>query len=323
MSEIREMEHFVTLFDSNFLPMGMAMHASMMTHAQPFHLWILCMDELVEKQLQTLALPHVSLIPLRVAETEALIAIKDGRTRGEYCWTLTAFTPQFVFERDPTVERVTYLDADLYFFDEPKILLDEFSRSGKHVLITEHAFAPEYEKMRNRGRFCVQFMTFRNTPEGRKVMKWWQERCLEWCFARLEDGKFGDQMYLDSWPIQFGSEVHVLAQTERTLAPWNVAHVLDVKHSSVEPVFFHFHGFRIVSNTRLLLCRRYPVGYGGRRLYLAYSDAVISAVKEIHALWGSVPVLPEKRSYLDRAVRFVFGCFGRIQYREFELDARS
>src|SRR3989338_403098 len=185
-------EHFITLFDNNFLPIGLCLHSSLLEHGQPFHLWILCMDELVEQNLQRLDLTHVSLIPLREIEDERLLAVKPTRSRGEYCWTLTPFTPQFVFERDPQVRQVTYLDADLFFFAPPKLLLDEFEHSGKHVLITEHAYDPRYERFgraKRGGRFCVQFITLRRSPEGAKVMRWWQDRCLEWCYARVEDGK--------------------------------------------------------------------------------------------------------------------------------------
>ena len=160
-------EHFVTLFDRNFLPMGLCLHGSMISHAQPFHLWILCMDEFVESQLRELNLPNVSLLPLSEVETKALKGVKNGRTKGEYCWTLTPFAPQFVFARDEKISRVTYLDTDLYFFGSPKLLLDEFSGSNKDVLITEHAFAPEYDKSAKSGKYCVQFMTFRRTEGGR------------------------------------------------------------------------------------------------------------------------------------------------------------
>jgi hypothetical protein len=319
MNSSRAREHFVTLFDSKFLPMGMALHSSLMSHAQPFHLWILCMDELVENQLRSLSLSNVTLIPLDDAETKELLEVKPGRTAGEYCWTMTSFTPQFVFERDPNVERVTYLDADLFFFDDPKILLDEFSQSGKHVLITDHAFAPEYYRLRNRGRFCVQFMTFRKTPEGEKVMNWWQDRCIEWCYARLENGKFGDQMYLDNWPSQFGAEVHILSQTDRTLAPWNVAYVFGVKRSTVTPVFFHFHGFRIISNNKILFYRRYWIGPSGQWLYSEYSDAIVEALSLILQRWKQFPILPERRTYFDYALRFIFRCLWRIQYRDIRL----
>ena len=323
MSEIRETEHFITLFDRNFLPMGMALHSSLMTHAQPFHLWVLCMDELVEDQLRSLSLDNVTLIPLQDVETKELLEIKPGRTAAEYCWTLTPFTPQLVFDRDSSVQRVTYLDADLFFFDDPRILLNEFSKSGKHVLITDHNYAPEYDQSRKVGRFCVQFMTFRKTHEGKKVMKWWQERCIEWCFAHIEDGKFGDQMYLDSWPTQFGSEVHILSQQDRTLAPWNVAYVFDVKLSTLKPVFFHFHGFRVVSNNRMLFYRRYRIGPSGQWLYLEYSDAVEAALSLIYHRWKKVPTIPERRTYFDYVLRFIFRCINRIQYREFKLYQRG
>jgi hypothetical protein len=306
-------EHFVTLFDSNFLPMGMCLHASLLKHAQPFHLWILCMDELVEQQLRQLALPHVSLIPLQEVESDALLSVKNGRTRAEYCWTLTPFTPQFVFDRDQAVKRVTYLDADLFFFDSPNILLKELEESGKDVLITEHAYAPEYDQTVTSGRFCVQFMTFRRTDGGVKVMMWWQARCLEWCFNKFEDGKFGDQKYLDDWPERFASEVHVLRQVEKTLAPWNVKYLTQNQQDDIKPVMYHFHSLRLVSPRRVLLYHvMYQIGKKGLLLYAEY----IKAIKISRAILkkNSIPmaVIP---SYRVRwyELRFLVNCWrGRI-----------
>ena len=103
-----------------------------------------------------------------------------------------------------------------------RILLKELDESGKHVLITEHAYAPEYDRAHDSGRFCVQFLTFDRSDSAREVMRWWQDRCVEWCFARYENGKFGDQVYLDQWPTLFGDRVHIVRQVEKTLAPWNV-----------------------------------------------------------------------------------------------------
>ena len=126
------------------------------------------------------------------------------------------------FDRDPSAARATYIDADVFFLDDPRILLEELDESGKHVLITEHAYSPEYDRSHDSGRFCVQFLTFDRSPAAGEVIAWWQERCLEWCFARYENGKFGDQFYLDQWPALFGDRVHIVRQVEKTLAPWNV-----------------------------------------------------------------------------------------------------
>lgn len=303
-----DVEHFVTLFDSNFLPMGICLHASLTEHGQPFHLWVVCMDELVEQQLRRLALPNMTLMPLREVETEGLLKVKSGRNRAEYCWTLTPFTPQFVFDRDENVRRVTYLDADLYFFDAPQKLLNEFEASGKDVLITRHAYAPEYEASESSGIFCVQFMTFRRTPGGLKVMSWWQERCLEWCFHRLEDGKLGDQMYLDDWPERFASEVHVLRQEDKTLAPWNVGYFLS-RIPKLCPVIYHFHSLRITSPHRVLLYSGYKVG-AGIWIYLQY----VKALKAAFNLMGkndmpipARPTRPVKFEALRRIRRRMLG----------------
>ncbi|WP_050479687.1 hypothetical protein [Herbaspirillum rhizosphaerae] len=266
-------ECFVTLFDSKYLPMGMCLHQSLMEHAQPFHLWIVCMDDLAVTQLRQLNLPHVTLLPLAEVETDALLGVKPGRSRGEYCWTLTPFTPQFVFDREPAAQRVTYLDADLFFFDRPSILLEEFARSGKDVLITPHAYSPEYDQSETSGIFCVQFMSFRRTEGGLAVMRWWQERCVEWCFARFEDGKFGDQKYLDDWPQRFPDQVHVLRQVEKTWAPWNVRRFL-AEDGAAKPVLYHFHSLKIQSPSRIHLYGGYRIG-AGRWLYDRYLDAMI------------------------------------------------
>lgn len=299
-------EHFVTLFDSNFLPMGICLHASLREHAMPFHLWIVCMDELVEHQLRQLALPHVSLIPLREVESKNLLSVKGGRTRAEYCWTLTSFTPQFVFDRDQTVRQVTYLDADIFFFDSPLILLKEFEESGKQVLITEHAYAAEYDQTVVSGRFCVQFMTFSRTDGGLKVMRWWQARCLEWCFNRIEDGKFGDQKYLDDWPERFANEVHVLTQVEKTLAPWNVRH-FERHEGTLSPVFYHFHSLRIVSPDRVRLCVGYKIGPQGKVLYSQYIDSLKRSVLLIKDHQMEIRCLKESWAFLRKIKRRLLG----------------
>ena len=235
------MEHFVTLFDGFFLPQGLALHASLQRHAGSYTLWILCVDEQAYSVLTRLRLPNVRLFCAKDLETPELLAVKPTRTRGEYCWTLTPFAPRFVFEADDDVQRVTYLDADLWFRRNPAPIFRELEASGKKVLITEHAYAPEHDRAAESGRFCVQFLTV-TRDGGEIVRKWWEERCIEWCYARAEDGKYGDQKYLDDWPERFGERVHVLADKELALAPWNAT-----RFPYGNSVFYHFHGLRIIS----------------------------------------------------------------------------
>lgn len=295
MNSNNSIEHFVTLFDSKFLPLGMALHDSLMAHALPFHLWVLCMDDLVEKQLKLISLPNVTLIPLKEIETEELLAVKPGRNQSEYCWTLTPFTFNAVFDRDNRVERVTYLDADVFFFSNPQILLRELDGTGKHVLITEHAFAPQYSYgLPLSGRFCVQFMTARSTAEAKGVMRWWQDKCLEWCFDRLEGGKFGDQKYLDCWPELFSKEVHIVQQVEKTLAPWNVL-FFEKKIGTINPVFYHFQALRIISPNKVRLWLDYKVGRQGFYLYSHYLENVKKQISNLKKYGIITPCVEQKR----------------------------
>lgn len=291
MPSPRPIEHYVTLFDANFLPAGLALHASLARHAAPFRLWILCMDEKVENQLRRLDLPDVDLIPLRGFETPELLAVKSGRSKGEYCWTATPFTFSAVFAREPAVARVTYLDADLFFFSDPAPLLEEFEASGRDVLITDHAYSSEYDLTAKVGRFCVQFIACRNTEGGRKVLGWWQQRCLEWCYARNEDGKYGDQKYLDDWPDRFAQEVHVLERTRETLAPWNVRSFL--RDGFRYPAFYHFHSFRLLAPDRAVLWTGYDVGPHAPRLYEEYVGALRKGFAALAAAGIPVATLPQ------------------------------
>lgn len=273
------MEHYITLFDSLFLPQGLALHASLERHAGEYTLWVLCMDEEAKRVLDQLGKPNMRTIALNKIETPELLAVKSTRTKGEYCWTITPFTPKIVFDQDKTAARVTYLDADLYFLKNPKAIFQEFEESGKSVLITDHAYAPEYDQSATSGKYCVQFMIFlRETSEP--VRKWWEDSCVEWCFARFENGKYGDQKYLDDWPERFGDYVHVLQAKRLTLAPWNIT-----RFTYDEGVFYHFHGLRLLSRKRILLFTGYSV-YPDviKNIYHKYLKDIFSGISELKML---------------------------------------
>ena len=298
-------EHYVTLFDNNFLPLGLCLHGSLQHHGGAFVLWVLCMDEAVERNLRALALPNVRLIPLAEAETTSLRSVKDSRTRAEYCWTITPFTADFVFARDASVMRVTYIDADLFFFAPPTPLFAEFEASGKDVLITEHAYAPQYDNTLLSGRFCVQFVTLRRTQAAAEVLHWWQARCIEWCYARCEDGKYGDQKYLDQWPVLFGNSVHIFSDPDQTLAPWNADYRIGLGLKHPRPVFYHFHGLRVVAPHRIKLFSGHRI-VAARFLYEEYVAAMHETAARLQAAAIGMPTLPEAST--------LFGWLRKIKY---------
>jgi hypothetical protein len=302
-----KIEHFCTLFDSSFLPIGMTLHSSLMLQDQPFHLWIICMDKKVEDQLKLINLSSVTLIPLQEVETPELLAIKDSRSKGEYCWTITPFTFTAVFTRQPGIEQVTYLDADLFFFDNPRCLLQELDENKRSILITEHAYDPQYDQTLSSGRFCVQFLTAKNNCRGLNVIQWWQHKCLDWCFNRLENGKFGDQKYLDVWPILFPEDLWIVQQKERTLAPWNIRFFENILGKDIKPVFYHFHSLRILKPNKLLLCVNYLIGQQGLELYKIYTQYLNENLNVLKSNNLSIPCIDYLKGWSwKRIIKFRF-----------------
>jgi hypothetical protein len=323
MTSAQQLEYFCTLFDSHYLPQGLSLHASLMQHAQPFHLSILCMDAQVEQQLLQLALPHVTLIPLNTVETPELLAVKSGRTRGEYCWTLTPFSFSAALSHHPQSLRITYLDADLFFFDDPRILLAEMEEANKQVLITEHAYDPKYDQSSLSGRFCVQFLTFNNTQPAQEIMHWWQARCLEWCFDKLEPDRFGDQKYLDQWPMLFGDRIHICQQTEKTLAPWNLRYFLQQYPDALTPVFYHFHALKLMAPNQIRLHYRYVIPKVGLVFYWAYYDTLIAQLKRILDFGWNIPLSTQtKLNFLDQLKKIKQSLFHETRYIPIILESK-
>ncbi|PVY39036.1 glycosyl transferase [Pontibacter virosus] len=254
------MLNFCTLFDTKFLPYGLNLHSSLMQHAGSFHLYIFAFDDKCHEVLLKLNLPHTTVISLSEFEDEALLAIKPTRTRGEYCWTCTPSTILYCINTFG-LENCTYIDSDIYFYEDPVHLLQEMGE--KEILLTLHRYTPKYDETHLSGKFCVQFMTFKNKPESLAALDWWRNACIDWCYNRVEDGKFGDQKYLDDWETCFDN-VHVLQNPGGGVAPWNVQQYgIEQKGSETYVTFegreyklnfYHFHGLRFLSDSKLSLC---------------------------------------------------------------------
>ena len=245
------MYEFCTLFDVNYLPRGLVLYRSLARVCPSFRLRVFCMDVESERILRRLALPQLKVIPL--AELEAhdseLLRVKPTRTQLEYCWTATPAVSRYCLETEPEIPEITYLDADLMFFSDPAPVFDELGDDS--VLIVPHRYAPQWQSYEETsGVYNVQFMTFRRDARGLEALHWWHDRCIEWCYYRLEDGKLGDQKYLDDWPGRFDG-VHVLEHPGGGLAPWNAEQYRieeRADHVVVDGrplVFYHYHSLRL------------------------------------------------------------------------------
>jgi hypothetical protein len=221
---------FCTLFDAHYLARALVLYRSLEDTGADFRLRAFCMDAESKELLDRLRLPGLTTIGLDALEAAqpGLPAVKGTRSRTEYYWTATPAVALHALEREPDLEMVTYLDADLMFFSGPGPLFAELADGN--VAITPHRYAPEFERDNisgghsadSGGIFNVQFIAVRRNEVGLEALTWWRDRCLEWCYDRVEEGRYGDQKYLDEWPRRFPG-VRVLEHPGGGLAPWNVS----------------------------------------------------------------------------------------------------
>lgn len=238
----------------------MILYNSLKKHSTAFHLYIFAFDDITFETLNSLNLDCVTAIALSDFETVELRNVKKNRSKAEYCWTCTPSTISYVLKQFD-VPDCTYIDADLCFFSDPSVLIREMLDNGKNVLISEHrySFFPKLYEQERAGRFCVQFMTFTNEKSSLDVLEIWRKQCIEWCYAKHENGKFGDQKYLDEWPVKYHN-VHILQHPGGGLAPWNISNyriLLDKDRLSLRDkkkkekfvaVFYHYQFVKSLGN---------------------------------------------------------------------------
>ena len=282
---IREMMVFCTLFDSNYLDRGLALYWSMRKHISVFKLYICAFDSACFKILSDMELENVVLLSVEDIMTSLLKEKQKERSRAEFCWTCTPLVIEYVLLKYGE-KACTYIDADIYFFSSPLCIVQEVIDSGCSVGLVIHRFERNSEyggRIFSVGKYCIQFNTFLNDEAGIRVLSDWKQNCLEWCYARYEDGKFGDQKYPDKWRQKY-SGVHESQNTGAGVAPWNL-HLysyyrrdreniwLQYQGVPFQLIFYHFEGFKDLSNGKMYLNIWRPSERGmSRKIHILYGE---------------------------------------------------
>ncbi len=309
------MRYFCTYFDRRYLVRAMALYQSLKRHAGPFTLWALCFDDFAFQTLARLDLPDFR--PVALADFErgdaALLAVKPGRSTVEYYFTCSPSWPLYLLDRHPQIDVLTYLDADLYFFAGLEPIFAEMGDAS--VLIVGHRFPERLRHLEIHGVYNVGLLSFRSDAAARECLRWWRDRCLEWCGVVPEDGKFADQKYLDDWPRRF-PRTRVLEHKGAGLAPWNgMRYDIRAENGRIlvddEPlIFYHFHGLKLFGfglYDPVLLGR----GYGDmpraalRLLYAPYLRALRDAERRLQAVDPGITI--EKTRLSDYGPRVFLG----------------
>jgi len=257
--------YYCTYFDCNYLAKGLALIESLERNEKTsYELIVICLDKLTQNILDLLNCKNIQVISLLEIEKNdtGLKKAKDNRSLIEYYWTLTPTVLLRLFEWYPWIKQITYLDADLFFYASPDPIFSEMNNDS--VMIHEHRFSSEQKYLERNGIYNKGLICFRNDVNSLKILHWWRNQCNEWCYNRLEDGKFGDQLYLNRFPIDFQG-VTILKNIGAGVAPWN--HIQyefsEDKNglklvNSTPLIVYHFHSLEIVLPEIVIPSKYFP-----------------------------------------------------------------
>ena len=240
--------NFCSYFNHNYIAKFLVMYESL-SKFDDYNFYIIALDSATENFFSEnkSIFPNIIVIPESEIRTryDQLNNAKSNRSLVEYFFTLSPFVPLYIFEKY-NLDKVTYLDCDLYFFSSPKVLIDNTFYS---ISVVKQGF-----KDIRYGRLNVGFIIYNNDKFTLKILNRWSEQCVEWCYDYIHSGKYADQKYLDEW-IEFNDNVKILDCLTCNVAPWNFVenqYFFDnnlLHHKTGKKViFFHFHGLDLMDN---------------------------------------------------------------------------
>jgi hypothetical protein len=277
------------------------------------HVHVLCMDAQTREILEHLDLPFVTCLSLSEIEDDALLAVKRDRSMAEYCWTLSPCLPWYVLQQNAYIDFITYLDADLYFYSSLDPLFEEIGDAS--IVIIEHRFPSALKHHEVKGRFCVEWVSFKRDEQGLACLAHWRDQCIEWCFHRLEKTRMGDQKYLDQWPSKYKG-LCILQYPGAGVAPWNYSQYRFSKDGqgtitvNDRPlIFYHFHQFQLLTNNSFdRLSNSYRVlGVEPEDVYAIYEAVLRGLLREIRSMYPnfSAGIRPWLRIKSQRLVQYM------------------
>lgn len=308
--------NFCTLFDSYYLSRGINLYYSLEEHCADFHLYIFAFDDNSFTILKDMNLKNATIISLKDFENKNLLSVKPNRTIAEYCWTCSASTIAYSIEKY-NLNHCTYLDADMMFFSDPDVIFKEIGEAS--VAITPHNFSEDLKTEQVYGNYCVQFVYIKNDKDGIETLNWWKQSCIDWCFAILEENRYGDQKYLNFFKEKFSNVIDI-NNIGVGVAPWNInrfqlvkednkIRIKDKQSTKKESylVFYHYQGLKFIEYDNYIESIASNINipnYILKLIYTPYISKIYNINKELKKEKSEVKEIIYKSSKLTDFLRF-------------------
>jgi hypothetical protein len=253
------MHNYCTIFSRESLYRGLLFYYSLQKYDEDFMLFIIFLQDDVRKLVERMNLKNTVLISSQEIEEgdRELLNIKESRSDQEYAWTLKAPALLYIFRNYPWTGHIVYMDGDIEFYSSSQPLFEELANYT--VLLTRERFyiQDNEEWYKKYGRFNGGMLAVKR--EAVNILEWLRNRCIGWCHNKVENGLYGDQIYIDEMQKNFEG-IGVSKNMGLNATAW-YSHASVVERQSsrlyvndLPIVFYHYSGLRQYINNEFELC---------------------------------------------------------------------
>lgn len=272
---------------------AIALFMSLKNVSPKYQIYVLCVDSSTYNLFSKMKFSNVRLVRAHELSDKKLEEVKKQRKLNEYCWTLKPVFIERLFLENPSITRVTYIDADLFFWNNPSIIFinqpDSSVLLSRGDIIIPMLPLPLIKLLQDlMGLYNSGFISFRRHKDAQECLSWWKNRCLDSCISTPESGKFGDQKYLDEMPKLFPG-VDEITTPGVNIGHWNNAnHQFDffdgvLCADNKKLICYHFSGYRFLRNGDILKIHENDRVYIPF-FYSIYNEILVGIIQSIGAV---------------------------------------
>jgi hypothetical protein len=217
-----------TLCSNNYLAMACVLEESVRRHC-PDAKFVLGLVDRRSPEIDYSPLARAEIIPVEDLGLDCLDEMMGRYSIVELNTALKPFFFRYLFNRDPSQQKLIYLDSDIQVFAPLDSILRELD--GCEILLTPHllsawdsqlSYAPEQEaQFLKYGIYNMGFCGARRGNHSRQMFDWWCNRLREHCRLDTENGYFVDQLWMNHAPVFFEA-VEVSRDPGLNVAHWNL-----------------------------------------------------------------------------------------------------
>lgn len=245
---------YLTLCSNNYLPFALSLGYSLKALEPETKLVIGLVDRL-NPQIDYSAWKEFEFLPcfdLGYPDFESMLSRYNII---EFNTAVKPFYFEYLFSKYPEVDRIYYLDPDLFFYQSPQVMDGECGEA--EILLTPNLIYTtpkpaigELASLRH-GMYNLGFIGLKRGAESFRLIQWWKERLKEHCRIDKCYGIFVDQKWMDLAPLFF-ERIKSVKHPGWNMAWWNFSErkLLQtpegyaVNQPETPLVFFHFSGFK-------------------------------------------------------------------------------